>query len=255
MQKYFDEVKKQIETEKQKAIQEELEKIREANKPKTPVKKLPTTPLKSFQKTSDNPVVLLNKVPPSSSQKIVRSVRRKHNEESQTIQEAPLELLEIDNQQYQIEIIETEDASEIHVEDGSKIEIVEVQEPIEIISEEIIVPKKKKSLKKNEQAKFIVIDEKIVAETYCNVINDEDNPELDENGEKKIFKCAFEKCNEAFSRRQQCKTHYYNHLATEANFSCKYCEKKFKTASALERHERVHTNSKVIEVMKNFKKF
>lgn len=71
-----------------------------------------------------------------------------------------------------------------------------------------------------------------------------DENDLDDNGEKKIFQCAFYNCIERFARRQACKTHYYNHLTTLAvpnGFTCKFCQKSFKVASALERHERVHT--------------
>lgn len=84
-------------------------------------------------------------------------------------------------------------------------------------------------------------------EEYFKAIEDTDTGDLDENGEKKIFQCAFENCSEAFARRQACKTHFYNHLASqtvENGMKCVYCQKTFKVASALERHERVHTGDK-----------
>lgn len=81
-------------------------------------------------------------------------------------------------------------------------------------------------------------------EEYFKAIEDTDKGDLDEKGEKKIFQCAFENCSEAFARRQACKTHFHNHLAlqtVENGLKCVYCQKTFKVASALERHERVHT--------------
>jgi uncharacterized Zn-finger protein len=71
--------------------------------------------------------------------------------------------------------------------------------------------------------------------------------DLDENGEKKIFQCAFEGCSERFARRQACKTHFYNHITTKDvnnGFTCQYCQKCFKVASSLQRHERIHTGDK-----------
>lgn len=83
---------------------------------------------------------------------------------------------------------------------------------------------------------------------YFKTIDDVDDKDpLDENGEKKIFQCGFEDCCERFARRQACKTHYYNHLASRVltkGFKCDFCQKTFKVQSALERHERVHTGQK-----------
>lgn len=81
---------------------------------------------------------------------------------------------------------------------------------------------------------------------YFRTIEDADENDLDENGERKIFQCAFENCLESFARRQSCKTHFYNHKATDNSkgFNCKFCGKTFHVASARERHERVHTKEK-----------
>lgn len=79
---------------------------------------------------------------------------------------------------------------------------------------------------------------------YFKAIEDVKNAELDSNGEKKIFQCAFENCIETFARRQACRTHYYNHITLRSipsGFSCKYCQKTFKISSALQRHERIHS--------------
>lgn len=174
--------------------------------------------------------MILNKCPTSPKPVLVETVRRKTRKVAKTrnvISEAPLEILKIDNSEYQIEIIETEFAEE---GDGQIYEFPQ----FEVISEEQI--DLKPEMKKEQP------------QTYCNILRDDENPELDENNEKKIFKCSFKGCSETFSRRQQCKTHFYNHLATDSNFTCKYCEKKFKVGSALERHERVHTNSKVRKI-------
>jgi len=66
--------------------------------------------------------------------------------------------------------------------------------------------------------------------------------EHDENGERKIFQCSYDGCSDRFSRRQYCKTHFYQHIIAPKEgqkHDCQYCKKTFKVASALERHERV----------------
>lgn len=84
---------------------------------------------------------------------------------------------------------------------------------------------------------------------YCTAIEDVDNAELDENGEKKIFQCTFQDCQEKFARRQNCKTHFYNHvtkmeIAKNSGYACKYCAKTFKVQSAVQRHERIHSGDR-----------
>lgn len=82
---------------------------------------------------------------------------------------------------------------------------------------------------------------------YCKAIEDVENAELDVNGEKKIFQCAFEDCEDKFARRQACKTHFYNHVTKQivpSGFACKFCGKTFKVLSALQRHERVHSGDR-----------
>lgn len=120
--------------------------------------------------------------------------------------------MQVDNGEYEIEIIETE------IAEGGEVQLIDYTPQFEIISEEPIEIKPKKVSSKKEQPKIEVIQETIQGESYCTVLTDQQNPDLDENGEKKIFRCAFGKCNETFSRRQQCRTHYYNHLATDSHF-------------------------------------
>lgn len=206
-------------------------------------------------------MILLNKCPQSiaTSSTSVPTIRRKRKPEESEI---PIEINEVqmvDDSQYEIRILQTEESDEFQlVQIGlpDSVENTVVEEVHEIIE---AVPKKEKKSPKKIVQKVVEkpvseSDTKIQsndsqAEYYFRVIDESEEPELDENNEKKIFQCAFENCKETFSRRQQCKTHYYNHLAVDSNFSCKYCSKKFKVQSALERHERVHNNSKVSEEM------
>lgn len=64
--------------------------------------------------------------------------------------------------------------------------------------------------------------------------------ELDENGERKVFKCN--ECPKQFARRTQLARHCSTHLKHKG-FICDNCEKWCPTKSALERHRRVHTGS------------
>lgn len=76
---------------------------------------------------------------------------------------------------------------------------------------------------------------------YYVVLEDNDNIELDENGEKKIFKCV--KCDLTFSRRNLCKNHYVGHFNL-GDFTCGFCNKNFKSKSSCERHVRIHTDDR-----------
>jgi hypothetical protein len=206
---------------------------------------------------ASKPVVLLNKCPqnasPSNSVPTLRRKRRADDVEP----EIPIEISEIqmvDNGEYEIRILQTD------ADGNEEVQLVEIEKSeaapqYEIISEEIQEVKEeqpKKIPKKNSQSP----EKKPAAEPakplqdpapsyYYKPIDKSKEPELDENNEKKIFQCAFNDCTETFTRRQQCKTHYHNHLAVDSNYSCKYCSKRFKVQSALERHERTHTKSKV----------
>lgn len=212
-------------TQKQKEIEDELNKLKNnTNRSRSPVKIIPSSPTK--------PIVVLNKIP-DARQKTIPTLRRKRCD-------SPTELFEV----------QVENHSQIEVESHSKIQVEEVEfldasaesgreDEVEKPLSFIVIP----------QQFEIISDEKVeVPKAYCRMIAENEQTEMDENGEKKIFQCAFENCDEKFSRRQQCKTHFYNHFAVDSQFSCKFCAKKFKVASALERHERVHTNSKPFKV-------
>lgn len=224
---------------------------------------------------SGKPVVLLNKCPQNASPSNAVPTLRRKRKADEIESEIPIEISEVqmvDNGEYEIRILQTD------AEGNEEVQLVEIeksesQPQFEIISENTIVeeihelieeipkkvekkksPEKKTSKKiskpspepkKSEPEKSSQIVQDPATEYYFKVIDESEEPEVDENNEKKIFQCAYEDCKETFSRRQQCKTHYYNHLAVDSNYSCKYCSKKFKVQSALERHERVHNNSKV----------
>lgn len=193
--------------------------------------KLPKSPIKPF--------ILLNKCPaedpqPKTAPKILRKTKPEVIEEIQYVNE--------EDGRFEIEILEGDCAEE------GEVEVIQLGDQFEILSDERIdVPDKK--LRKTSNLKRRIEPQ---GDFYCRRIPDGDKIELDANGEKKIFQCSFADCEETFSRRQSCKTHYYNHLAVDSQFSCKFCTKKFKVASALERHERVHTNSRpfVCEICK-----
>ncbi|XP_070508763.1 zinc finger protein pita-like [Chironomus tepperi] len=268
---YFDDIKLQIEEEKRKVIHDELVIL----KSKFESPKKPEKPSIIPKKPAGKPVIILNKCPQNASQSnSVPTLRRKRKADDMEA-EVPIEISEVqmvDNGEYEIRILQTD------AEGNEEVQLVEIdksqnQPQFEIISEDAIVeeiheliediPKKvdkKKSPEKKavqkpqksspepkksepEKSSTAVVQDP-ATEYYFKVIDESEEPEVDENNEKKIFQCAYEDCKDTFSRRQQCKTHYYNHLAVDSNYSCKYCSKKFKVQSALERHERVHNNSK-----------
>lgn len=70
---------------------------------------------------------------------------------------------------------------------------------------------------------------------------DSDSVEIDENGEKKIFKCS--KCPLTFARRIACKQHYTSHQIS-CGFQCTACKKYFITQSSHDRHFRTHSMEK-----------
>lgn len=230
-QKYFDNVKLQILTEKQKVLEEELQQL------KTRSNTSSRKPLSPF-KPSSKPFVLLNKVAEtSSSSSTVTTLRRKEKSELiEEIEVCEIQLVDNDEGRYEIEILEADCADE------GEVQVIEMAEKVDekFESKEIKkLPRIKKTIEKKPQP------DQNHANDYCRVIPEGTKVELDAAGEKKIFRCGYLNCEVTFSRRQQCKTHYYNHLAKNSLFSCNVCSKKFKTASALERHVRVHTNSKV----------
>jgi uncharacterized Zn-finger protein len=180
---------------------------------------------------------LLNKLANQQQQehelKRVPLIKKKRKSNNKPVEIKEVQLLD-ENTAYEIQFLSgsTENA-EIEL-----VEIPKTNDQFTIISEELIeVSESKSSIQqqRNESG----------SENYFRVLDDNDKIKLDENGEKKIFQCTFSNCTETFSRRQQTKTHYFNHLAVGSQYVCKYCSKKFKVQSALERHERVHNNSKV----------
>ncbi|CAO1430637.1 unnamed protein product [Diamesa tonsa] len=83
---------------------------------------------------------------------------------------------------------------------------------------------------------------KLESESYYKKVDETGDVEVDEAGEKKIFQCPL--CPLKFTRRQNCKTHYYTHTTPNSPFTCEFCSKGFKSNSAMERHRRVHTGIK-----------
>lgn len=77
------------------------------------------------------------------------------------------------------------------------------------------------------------------SECYYKKVDETGDVEVDEAGEKKIFQCSL--CPLKFTRRQNCKTHYYTHTTSNSPFTCEFCSKGFKSNSAMERHRRAST--------------
>lgn len=170
------------------------------------------SPRKSTRQIPENPVVL-NKFAPSSNNQTTETVEEITKDEDKVMDEIVLQ---------EFEILSTDRNGEI------EIEFVTIDE--------------EPSLSKKSQPNYLTSES-----NYFKAIDDVENAELDANGEKKIFQCAFEDCEEKFVRRQACRTHYYNHITKQSiptGFTCKYCQKTFKIASALQRHERVHSGDR-----------
>lgn len=258
-----------FENEKQDIIQKELEKVKINFSPPR---------LTRSRQIPDN-LILLNKCAPSNQRfdNVPKVVRRQSSPKKSII--APeTETNTIVVEGYEIEIL-TQDENET----PQAFEFSKISEdtPFEIAQETVLFadenmieevsgsdedyrpslekvptftkqkPRKKQKISKSssKRAEKEVFHNEQPAETaddhYFKAMDDSDD--LDENGEKKIFQCAFEGCNESFARRQACKTHFYNHLASKTvtnGYNCQFCQKTFKVQSALERHERVHTGDK-----------
>lgn len=238
-------------------------------KNKFPTKKLP-----------DNPV-LLNKCAPSRQRfESSPAIRRKRIQVNKT--EPVVDEIVIGD--YEIEIMTQDEVEETQqvfdkITDVTEIEFLNEIELAEEQLEEIIeseeeykppivtrkarvkslptvkVPSvrrkaiKVESCRKSTQRVAVKKDEifEPVEASYFEAIENVNEKDLDENGEKKIFQCAFLNCTESFARRQTCKTHYFNHMASQTitnGYTCDFCQKAFKVSSALERHKRVHTGDK-----------
>lgn len=104
-------------------------------------------------------------------------------------------------------------------------------------------PKQKKSKTNNTETENNdfkpLLSVKLENESYYKKVDETGDVEIDEAGEKKIFQCAV--CPMKFTRRQNCKTHYYTHTTPNSPFTCEFCSKGFKSNSAMERHRRVCT--------------
>lgn len=174
----------------------------------------------------DNPVVL-NKLAPTRQRFQKNPVLRRKKEEKvegQIINEFVLGNYEIEfvtqtgdvhetQQVYHVEKI-TEDigfADEVHATE----EIIEPIEEASSSDEDYKPPKPKKKLIQlshvGTKSKKPILKEKSLPQAlradplpepaddnYFKAIDDVDDLDLDENGEKKIFQCAFEKCKERF---------------------------------------------------------
>ena len=275
-------MKLEFESDKERIIREEVEKAKAEvfidNQPspkrnKSLLKQVPESPR------------LLNKCAPSHQRFQSSPVIRRKSRQAQQIQHEPVESIvsEILLGDYEIEIISPDEVDEIgqfeRITENTEVEFInevefteeniDLQDEAKESEEEYKPPKRSRNKKislvrKRQQDKRkltrtralekpsrsgVKVDPVVepAEDNYFKTIDDVDDENLDENGEKKIFQCSFEYCTERFARRQACKTHYYNHLALRVlpkGFKCKFCQKTFKVASALERHERVHTGQK-----------
>lgn len=269
---YFDEqqlqldtLRTQFETEKQKT-QEELTKLRAENEQYRA--RLPA----AKRQRSDGPVILNKCASQFENSPVV--LRRKRKDPDQDISEANIshETIEInevamnDFSQYELELISatSDDGTQQvfaieHAPTPIKYEIIQKAEVTQEIVNDTDLSDVKKELipcRKRSRTNQSSPLKSIRMKNAMTIDNEDENPEnyfrivdanqatSDENGEKKIFHCAFEKCCAQFSRRQACKTHFFNHVAPNRTFRCPICQKMFKVASALGRHERTHTKVK-----------
>lgn len=269
LQKYFGEaydevnlLRRAFEADRERIVKDAVAKAIEEHKADNvttlPEKRIAT----SSKNVSESPVVL-NKCAPSRSRfenvPVVRRRCKRKNNEKRSAEEAVSDGYEIkllgeftDTEEFEFRMINVDTEVEF-VNDADFTEQVVEQEPEES-DDEYRVPFKK--AKSSPRRKPIVEDqakpspdlfEEACEDNYFKAIDDVGDEDLDENGEKKIFQCAFESCTEGFARRQACKTHFYNHLASQnitKGFSCEFCQKTFRVASALERHKRIHTGDK-----------
>lgn len=268
-------MKKHFETEKEEIIKVEVEKA---------VKKLQVSKFskKSNQEKSqtlitNKPPIVLNKLAPSNqhhtftSSPVVR--RRKEEEKPEQIEDEivlgdyEIQFLDkdgkvVDESQHvyqmeesgrEIEIIGESQLMEVEEEEEEQADSDEEYKPLTIRKTkkfkvyETKPAKKKEKLSKSSEVSIIVPQTVTINQDDNYFIPVKADGDLDVNGEKKIFQCSFENCRERFARRQACKTHFYNHITTKIvsnGFTCKYCQKYFKVASSLQRHERIHTGLK-----------
>lgn len=225
---------------------------------------------------------LLNKLPASNQRFETTPTIRRKQEKDDVINEILLGNFEIQFLTPSGEVDETQQVLQVEsIEDSTEIEIIsESQVPEEIEQLSAVVesdedykpfevkkksPAVKQSKNKRKRVSVVKSEKKSANEVliesedqYFVALEDVDDQDLDENGEKKIFQCAYEQCSERFARRQACKTHFYNHLASQAvpnGYKCKFCQKTFKVSSALERHERVRRTNKFEEFFNLHKPF
>lgn len=262
-------MREEFETEKQKIIQEEVENAMTIVSPRI-TRSDHRLELKT-RRFPENPIVLNKCAPSNSNQRFQGApevVRRRHQKREPSPAKNLYEIKFLLPMQEEEEIHKVQEEEEtLEVLEFSKIsdtnfEITEenVLFPDENLLEEASgsdddykppIEKKpflvtRKRRKKNQTSKNsnktsvnkIVVREPVAESTedqYFNTIDDSED--LDENGEKKIFRCAFDGCLESFARRQACKTHFYNHLASKTvtnGYNCQFCQKTFKVASGNE---------------------
>lgn len=243
-------MRQEFEAYKESIIQDEVDKVREEIAALVQPKRNNTTKL-----PPKNPPVLLNTQARSPLRfQSSPNLRRKINLKPEA--ESVLDGIVLAD--YQIEIVSSETEETQHVYQDTQIEVIsEADEQFQVFEEvkddSSKSKKPKRSLTKDSPKKSTsptksstnLTPTDVDEENYFKIVEDCD--EFDENGEKKIFQCAFSKCEDKFARRQLCKTHFYNHLKAKTvsnGYTCSYCQKVFKVASACERHERVHTGVK-----------
>ena len=266
-------MKKDFETEKEEIIKNEVEKA---------VKKLQISKKSSPKPQAlitNTPPVVLNKLAPSNrnqtftSSPAVRRKRKETEQPEQIVDEIVLGDYEIQFLDKDGKIVDEPQHAYQMEESGKEIEIIgesqlmeveEVEEEESTDSDEEYKPltvrktrkfkvfetksaKKKEKPSKSSEVSILVPQIVGVNQDDSYFIPVKADGDLDANGEKKIFQCSFENCRERFARRQACKTHFYNHITTKIvsnGFTCKFCQKYFKVASSLLRHERIHTGLK-----------
>lgn len=246
-------LRRAFESEKERIVEEAVKKAIEEYKTvsetSTPLKKVAST----SKNVSENPIVLNKCAPTRQRFENSPNVHRRRKADKQNVEVLmdgyELKMVEdsVETEEYEFRMIDEDTEVEFVNDvdfDGQVIDR-ENEESDEEYNVSIKKPSKRKS-KDDKPAKQEFFEDHS-DENYFKPVENVGDEDLDENGEKKIFQCAFENCVERFARRQACKTHFFNHLASKTitkGSKCEFCQKTFKVESALERHKRVHTKVK-----------